>query len=79
MASRLIALKTIAPILSCPKFTLQQKKKKSKLKFCSLWKIALKTGIGKLIVSFNVNKIPEYCRKMGFTLIPLEPIDALVN
>jgi len=43
----------------------------------SLWEIALKTSIGKLIVSFNVKKIPEYCRRMRFTLIPLEPIDAL--
>jgi PIN domain nuclease of toxin-antitoxin system len=43
----------------------------------SLWEIALKSGIGRLFVSFNVNKIPEYCRKMGFTLIPLDPIDAL--
>jgi PIN domain nuclease of toxin-antitoxin system len=43
----------------------------------SLWEIALKCSIGKLFVDFNVNKIPEYCRKMRFTLIPLEPVDAL--
>jgi len=43
----------------------------------SLWEIALKCSIGRLLVSFDVNKIPEYCRKMGFTLIPLEPVDAL--
>ena len=43
----------------------------------SLWEIALKCSLGKLLVSFNVNKIPEYCQKMGFTLIPLEPLDAL--
>jgi PIN domain nuclease of toxin-antitoxin system len=43
----------------------------------SLWEIALKCSIGRLLVSFNVDKIPEYCRKMGFSLIPLEPIDAL--
>jgi len=43
----------------------------------SLWEIALKYSIGKLHVSFNVNKIPEYCRKMRFTLIPLEPVEAL--
>jgi len=43
----------------------------------SLWEIALKCSIGKLLIDFNVNKIPEYCRKMGFTLIPLEPVDAL--
>jgi PIN domain nuclease of toxin-antitoxin system len=43
----------------------------------SLWEIALKSNIGRLLVSFNINKIPEYCRKMRFTLIPLEPVDAL--
>jgi len=43
----------------------------------SLWEIALKSSIGRLLVSFNVDKIPEYCRKIGFTLIPLEPVDAL--
>ena len=43
----------------------------------SLWEIALKSSIGKLFVSFNVNKIPDYCRRMRFTLIPLEPLDAL--
>ncbi|MFP3089508.1 type II toxin-antitoxin system VapC family toxin [Treponema sp. TIM-1] len=44
----------------------------------SLWEIALKYAIGKLIMdSFDIKKIPEYCKKMGFELIPLEPADAL--
>ncbi|MCL2800345.1 MAG: type II toxin-antitoxin system VapC family toxin [Treponema sp.] len=43
----------------------------------SLWEIALKHSIGKLEVSFNIEKIPEYCEKMNFELIPLDPIDAL--
>jgi PIN domain nuclease of toxin-antitoxin system len=43
----------------------------------SLWEIALKHSIGKLIINFNVHKIADYCKKMGFTLIPLEPMDAL--
>ena len=43
----------------------------------SLWEIALKKSIGKLIVNFDVRKIPEYCKKMGFELVPLEPADAL--
>jgi PIN domain nuclease of toxin-antitoxin system len=43
----------------------------------SLWEIALKSSIGRLFVSFNINKIPDYCRRMRFTLIPLEPLDAL--
>ena len=43
----------------------------------SLWEIALKTSIGKLSVNFNIRKIPDYCIKMGFTLIPLNPIEAL--
>jgi PIN domain nuclease of toxin-antitoxin system len=44
----------------------------------SLWEIALKYNIGKLIMdSFDIKKIPEYCEEMGFELIPLEPLDAL--
>jgi PIN domain nuclease of toxin-antitoxin system len=44
----------------------------------SLWEIALKYNIGKLIMnSLDIKKIPEYCEEMGFELIPLEPVDAL--
>jgi PIN domain nuclease of toxin-antitoxin system len=43
----------------------------------SLWEIALKNSIEKLIVGFDIKDIPEYCIRMGFELIPLEPIDAL--
>ena len=43
----------------------------------SLWEIALKSSIGKLIVDFDVKDIPKYCNKMEFELIPLEPTDAL--
>jgi PIN domain nuclease of toxin-antitoxin system len=43
----------------------------------SLWEIALKYSIGKLAVDFDIEKIPEYCKRMDFELIPLEPIDAL--
>ena len=43
----------------------------------SLWEIALKNSIGKLSVNFNIQDIPEYCLKSGFTLIPLNPIEAL--
>ena len=43
----------------------------------SLWEIALKHGIEKLKVNFDIKNIPEYCRKMDFELIPLEPLDAL--
>ena len=43
----------------------------------SLWEIALKCSIGKLFIGFDIQKIPEYCRTMGFSLIPLEPLDAL--
>jgi PIN domain nuclease of toxin-antitoxin system len=44
----------------------------------SLWEIALKYGIGKLILdSFDIEKIPTYCEKMGFELIPLAAEDAL--
>ena len=43
----------------------------------SLWEIALKYSIGKLIVDFDIKNIPEYCKIMGFELIPLDPIDSL--
>ena len=43
----------------------------------SLWEIALKCSIGKLLIDFEIKKIPEYCERMGFVLIPLKPLDAL--
>jgi PIN domain nuclease of toxin-antitoxin system len=44
----------------------------------SLWEIALKYSIGKLIMdSFEIENIPKYCEEMGFEFIPLEPVDAL--
>jgi PIN domain nuclease of toxin-antitoxin system len=44
----------------------------------SLWEIALKYNIGKLILdSLDIERIPEYCEEMGFEFIPLEPVDAL--
>jgi PIN domain nuclease of toxin-antitoxin system len=44
----------------------------------SLWEIALKYRVGKLIIeSFDIREIPKYCEKMGFELIPLDPIEAL--
>jgi PIN domain nuclease of toxin-antitoxin system len=44
----------------------------------SLWEIALKYSIGKLIIeSFDIREIPKYCKKMGFELIPLDPTEAL--
>ena len=43
----------------------------------SLWEIALKTSIGKLKLSFPVAKITDYCKEMEFSLLPLDPLDAL--
>jgi PIN domain nuclease of toxin-antitoxin system len=43
----------------------------------SLWEIALKYNLGKLVVDFDIKNIPEYCVTMGLELIPLAPIDAL--
>jgi PIN domain nuclease of toxin-antitoxin system len=47
----------------------------------SLWEIALKHSIGKLSIESCDGKdiikdIPLYCKRMGFSLLPLEPIDA---
>ena len=43
----------------------------------SMWEIALKYSIGKLKLNFDIDNIPEYCKQMGFTLIALEPLEAL--
>jgi PIN domain nuclease of toxin-antitoxin system len=43
----------------------------------SLWEIALKHNLGKLTVNFDIQKIPEYCERMEFELIPLNPAEAL--
>jgi PIN domain nuclease of toxin-antitoxin system len=44
----------------------------------SLWEIALKYSIGKLVLgSLEIKSIPHYCKEMGFVLIPLNPIEAL--
>jgi PIN domain nuclease of toxin-antitoxin system len=43
----------------------------------SLWEIALKYSLGKLIFDFEIEDIPKYCKQMGFYLIPLEPSEAL--
>ena len=43
----------------------------------SLWEIALKHSLGKLIISFDAKNIPDYCKSMGFELIPLKALTAL--
>jgi PIN domain nuclease of toxin-antitoxin system len=44
----------------------------------SLWEIALKYSVGKLIIeSFDIREIPKYCEEIGFELIALNPIEAL--
>ncbi len=44
----------------------------------SLWEIALKFSIGKLVLgSLDIKMIPSYCKKMGFILIPMDPVEAL--
>jgi PIN domain nuclease of toxin-antitoxin system len=41
----------------------------------SLWEIALKYSIGKLIIEeIDIKDISEYCENMGFELISLDPI-----
>ena len=45
----------------------------------SLWEIALKFSLGKLNVNFDIQKIPEYCRKMLFEFLPLNPEEALMS
>ena len=45
----------------------------------SLWEIALKHRMRKLIISFESKNIPDYCKTMGFELIPLEALTALCS
>ncbi|MDR2393473.1 MAG: type II toxin-antitoxin system VapC family toxin [Treponema sp.] len=44
----------------------------------SLWEISFKLSLGTLVIgSLDVQDIPYYCKELGFTLLPLEPLDAL--
>jgi PIN domain nuclease of toxin-antitoxin system len=43
----------------------------------SLWEITLKYSIGKLVLDFEVDEIPELCSRMGFCLLPITPLEAL--
>jgi PIN domain nuclease of toxin-antitoxin system len=43
----------------------------------SLWEIALKSSINKLKLSFPIANIPSFCSTMKFSLLPLDPLDAL--
>ena len=43
----------------------------------SIWEIALKCSVGKLSLNFDVEEIPKYCEQMGFSMISLEPLEAL--
>jgi PIN domain nuclease of toxin-antitoxin system len=46
----------------------------------SLWEIALKYSIGKLTIDhLDIREIPNYCKQIGFNLIPLDPIEALTS
>ena len=57
---------------------LQDAKNKVFVSAISLWEIALKHSLGKLVLdAFSVENIPVYCKKIGFELLPLEPLEAL--
>ncbi|MDR2398502.1 MAG: type II toxin-antitoxin system VapC family toxin [Spirochaetaceae bacterium] len=46
----------------------------------SLWEIAVKVSQGTVLIgSLAVQDIPYYCKELGFTLIPLDPIDAIAG
>ncbi|MHB9292378.1 hypothetical protein Holit_01475 [Hollandina sp. SP2] len=46
----------------------------------SLWEISVKLSVGTLVIgSLEVQDIPYYCKELGFTLIPLDPFDALAS
>ena len=57
---------------------LQDTKNKVFVSAVSLWEIALKHSLGKLVLdAFNVEDILVYCKKIGFEMLPLEPSEAL--
>jgi len=43
----------------------------------SLWEVALKFSIGKLVLNFSLDDILKYCQQMNVEFVPLEPLDAL--
>jgi len=44
----------------------------------SLWEIAIKHGKGKLSLNnFQIQDIPDYCKKLGILQIPLMPDEAI--
>ncbi|MDR2632543.1 MAG: type II toxin-antitoxin system VapC family toxin [Treponema sp.] len=46
----------------------------------SLWEIPFKVSLGTLgIGSLEIREIPSYCKELGFTLIPLDPLEALAG
>ncbi|MDR1956416.1 MAG: type II toxin-antitoxin system VapC family toxin [Treponema sp.] len=45
----------------------------------SLWEIAVKVRLGTLVLSFDIEDIPQYCKHLGFTLMPLDPLEALAS
>jgi PIN domain nuclease of toxin-antitoxin system len=57
---------------------LQDTKNKVFVSAVSLWEIALKYSLGKLILgALSVENIPVYCMKIGFEMLPLEPLEVL--
>ncbi|MDR3115332.1 MAG: type II toxin-antitoxin system VapC family toxin [Treponema sp.] len=46
----------------------------------SLWEVSVKVSLGTLVIgSLEIQDIPSYCKELGFTLIPLDPIDAVAS
>ena len=46
----------------------------------SFWEIAIKSGIGKIdLENFQIQNIPDYCRRLAIDQIPLIPEDAILR
>ena len=44
----------------------------------SFWEIAIKHGLGKMVLeNFQIQDIPDYCKKLEIEQIPLMPEDAI--
>ena len=46
----------------------------------SFWEIAIKHGLGKMnLENFQIQNIPDYCRRLAIDQIPLIPEDAILR
>lgn len=53
--------------------------KKSFVSVASIWEIAIKHRIGKLSISFNLNRLPQILEDIGIAVLDIEPKHTLAE